>query len=205
MSLTSHSVSGLITLARGGDKDALDELLSRARSYLTVLARIQTDRRLRGKVDPSDIVQDVLCASFRGFPDFRGDNEPALLAWIRQILAHQIIDQLRRYQLSQKRDMSLERACLDDLEESSLRLATDLVQPGPDPSLLAEQREQSLLLADALERLPPLYRDVLIDRHIQGLKFAEIAEKSQRAVSTIEKRWMNAIQALRRQMKSVEE
>jgi RNA polymerase sigma-70 factor (ECF subfamily) len=70
---------------------------------------------------------------------------------------------------------------------------------------LAEQREQSLLLADALERLPPPYRDVLIDRHIQGLKFAEIAEKSQRAVSTIEKRWMNAIQALRRQMKSVGE
>jgi RNA polymerase sigma-70 factor (ECF subfamily) len=62
----------LLQQARAGHAPALGTLLERYRAYLSVLARVQIGRRLRGKVDESDVVQEAFLGAARDFPQFRG-------------------------------------------------------------------------------------------------------------------------------------
>lgn len=62
-------------------------MLERYRPYLLVLARMQINRRLQGKVDAADVVQEAFLAAHRDFTQFRGDSEAAFRAWLREILA----------------------------------------------------------------------------------------------------------------------
>ena len=89
-------LDGLLRLARNGDARALGRLLEMYRGYLKLLARLQIDRRLRGKADASDLVQETCLRAHHGFREFRGTTEPELLAWLRQILASRVLDLLRR-------------------------------------------------------------------------------------------------------------
>jgi RNA polymerase sigma-70 factor (ECF subfamily) len=61
--------------------------LERFRSYLRLLAEIQFDLRLRGKLDPSDIVQQTLLQAHQAEDQFRGTTAPERATWLRQILA----------------------------------------------------------------------------------------------------------------------
>ena len=57
--------------------------------------------------------------------------------------------------------------------------------------------ENSVLLADALERLPEPYRDVLIWRHLEGLSFADVAQRMDRSVDSVKHLWSRALEQLR--------
>src|SRR5678815_2568814 len=87
----------LLHEARGGSEAALGRLLDSYATYLTLLARMQIGRRLQGKVDPADIVQETFLDVHRQFPQFRGITEAEFLEWLRRILAGQIALVLRKY------------------------------------------------------------------------------------------------------------
>ena len=78
----------LFRSARAGDGDARGQLLECYRPYLALLARLQISRRLQGKVDASDVVQDVMLETHRNFDRFRGGSETEFVAWLRGILAN---------------------------------------------------------------------------------------------------------------------
>src|SRR5438552_18698210 len=99
----------LLVLARAGSGGALGQLLERYRSYLTLLARLQISRRLQGKVDAADLVQETFLAAHRNFVRFRGTTEAELVSWLRQILASRLAKLMRRYWGTQSRDVRLER------------------------------------------------------------------------------------------------
>src|SRR2546430_17613138 len=85
--MTRHDDSDLgplLASARGGDTPALGRLLERYRRYLGLLARLEIDRRLQGKVDPSDLVQEAFLEAHRDFRQFQGATEAELLGWLRQ-------------------------------------------------------------------------------------------------------------------------
>src|SRR5207247_3909194 len=112
-------VAGLMELARGGDSPALGQLLDGCRAYLTLLARVQIGRRLRGKVDPADLVQETFLEAHRGFARFRGTTEAELTAWLRQILACNLAHVVRRYYGTRRRDVRLECSLAAELDQSS--------------------------------------------------------------------------------------
>ena len=85
-SRTATPVPRLFAQAREGNPEALGQLLHLYRNYLTVLATTQLDRRLRRRLNPSDLVQDAMLAAYCDFAKFRGGSERELLAWLRQIL-----------------------------------------------------------------------------------------------------------------------
>ncbi len=190
----------LLSLARAGDGAALGRLLQSYRSYLRLLAQVQIDRRLRGKADPSDVVQDAYLYAQHAFGSFRGRTEWELLAWLRKILASKLHDLARRFCVAQLRDVRLERRLDDELEQSSAMMR-QLVAAGSSPSQRAVRRERAALVADALARLPQAYREVIVLRHMEGLSFGEIGRHMDRSEESVKKVWIRALSALRRSFK----
>src|SRR5262245_37340573 len=94
---TEEDRSRLIEQACRGEPGTLDRLLDSYRNYLRLLARTGIDRSLRGKADPSDLVQDALLKASQRFDQFRGTTESELAGWLRQVLARCLADMIRRY------------------------------------------------------------------------------------------------------------
>ena len=86
----------LLRLAQEGDRQALGQLLQLYGNYLLLLAQMQIGRRLQGKVDAADLVQETFLAAHRDFLQFRGTTEAELVSWLRRILAARLVDLVRR-------------------------------------------------------------------------------------------------------------
>jgi RNA polymerase sigma-70 factor, ECF subfamily len=203
-SVTETEIEQLLELARGGDRPALGRLLELYRGYLMLLARLQIGRRLQGKVDAADLVQDTFLEAYRHFAQFRGTVEAELVCWLRQILAGLLANLVRRYCGTQRRNPRLERDLADELDRSSRALDQSLAAPQSTPSQRASRREQAVLLADALGQLPDDYREVIILRHLEGLTFAEIAGRMGRSFDSVKNLWARALAQLRRSLGEID-
>jgi RNA polymerase sigma-70 factor (ECF subfamily) len=194
----SQHPSKLLARVRSGQVDLLGKLLQQYHGYLNLLARLKLEDDLQSKLDPSDLVQETFLDAHRDFDKFRGTTEAELMQWLRRILAFNIADQLRRYRGAQQRDVRLERTVEQDLDQSSVALgAVVLVANDTSPSGRAGHREEAALVADALEHLPPDYRDVLLLRNLKGLSFPEVASRMGRSVGSVQKLWMRALPQLK--------
>ncbi|WP_372895103.1 sigma-70 family RNA polymerase sigma factor [Stieleria sp.] len=206
--MSSHPLradpSSFLERARQGDEQALGALLQAYRPYLSLLARLKTDRALQSKLSDSDLVQETSLAAHRDFARFRGATEPELTAWLREIMAHVAANAVRDLN-RQRRDVHLERQLSDHLNHSSRTLERALVDPKPSPSQSAVRRERAVLLANALHRLPTDYREVLVMRELQEKPLAEVAELMGRTVNATQKLWARAVVQLRRLMQSQQE
>jgi RNA polymerase sigma-70 factor (ECF subfamily) len=190
----------LVAAARDGNAEALGQLLESYRRYLKLLAKLQIDERFQAKVDPSDLVQETFVNAHRDFGTFRGTTEKELMGWLRQILAGNFADHVRRRYGRQRRDVRPERSLHRELDRSSHALDRGLVLTQTTPSQIAARRERVVVLADALEGLPDDYREVLILRHFKGLKFPELAGRMGRTTKSVEHLWARAVAELRRQI-----
>ena len=188
----------MIQDVRAGTDADLGPLLDLYRNYLRLLARIEIGRRLQGKLDASDLVQETFLEAHRHFARFQGSSEPQLVSWLRQILAAKVANLLRHYLGTQGRDVRLERELAAELDNSSRMLGAELIAPLSSPSQRAVRREQAVLLANALERLPADYREVIVLRHLEGRSFPEIAQRMRRSVDSVQKLWLRGLSRLRR-------
>jgi RNA polymerase sigma-70 factor (ECF subfamily) len=188
----------LLGLARAGDGPALGQLLELYRRYLALLARFQIGRRLQGKAEPADLVQETFLDAHRDFPRFQGSTEAEFVAWLRRILAANLAGLVRRYLGTQRRNLRLERELVLELDQSAQGLDQCLVAPYSSPSQQAVRREQAVLLADALGQLPEHYREVIILHHIEGLSLSQVAQRMERTPDSVEKLWARAVIRLRR-------
>jgi RNA polymerase sigma-70 factor (ECF subfamily) len=161
------------------------------------------DSRLRGRVSPSDIVQDTFFEAHRDFKQFRGQSTAEFVSWLRRIVVHNILRVVEQHLLTEKRDVRRE-VSLEEigrrLEQSTARLETLLAVESDSPSRHAVEREHEVLLADALAELPPDYRDVIVLRHIEGLPFDRVAERMNRTVGAVRMLWLRALKRLREEL-----
>jgi len=187
----------MLHAARAGDTDSLGRLLAQYERYLALLARVQIGKRLQGKLDAADVVQETFLEAHRNFGRFRGGSEGQLIAWLRQILATKLAEVFRHYLGTQGRDVRLEREIAAGFDHSSVLLDRGLVAHQSSPSQQAARREQGVLLADALAQLPDDYREAIVLRHLEGLTFPEVAERMGRTLDSVNKLWMRALIKLR--------
>ncbi|MCM2368998.1 sigma-70 family RNA polymerase sigma factor [Aporhodopirellula aestuarii] len=190
----------LLSAARAGDRDALGRLLQWYGNYLTILATTQLDRRLRRRLNPSDIVQEAMLAAHQDFDDFRGETQAELLCWLRTILIHTLHQSFRKHVQVEKRDVRREVALetlSNRLHESAVNLAEMIPAKGPSPSAPMRAHERGVELANMLGKLKPDYRDVITMRVLQGLSFDEIAKRMDRNSGAVRMLWLRALAAFK--------
>src|SRR5262245_16197374 len=95
--------------------------LEHYRSYLRLLAQVRLDPRLRGKLDPSDMVQQTLLEAYQGLAAFRGRTAEEMAGWLRQILARNLANALRDFRRG-RRDVAREQGLDGLLHDSSARV-----------------------------------------------------------------------------------
>jgi RNA polymerase sigma-70 factor (ECF subfamily) len=179
----------------------LGELLETYRPYLSLLARLKADKRLRSRLSDSDLVQDTCLSAHRDFHRFRGRTEPEFTAWLREIMAHVTANYGRDHR-RQRRDVRLEQQLFNGLNQSSQLMDRSLADTNSSPSHRAVRRERAVLLANALGQLPADYREVLILRELEGQSLAEVAVRMGRTPNAVQKLWARALLQMRRLMQS---
>jgi RNA polymerase sigma-70 factor (ECF subfamily) len=187
----------LLAKARAGDVAARDELFARCRSYINLVARTQVESWMRTKVDASDLVQQTMLEAYRGFPQFDGGTEGEWLAWLRKILSHNTHDFIRRMRTEKRggaKEIPLQAG--DDSEG----FFHDPPSPDESPSQMLTGREREIALAQAIERLPTDYQEVILLRNLQKLPFDEVAERMGRTRGATQMLWSRAIQKLADEM-----
>jgi RNA polymerase sigma-70 factor (ECF subfamily) len=144
------------------------------RDYLLLLARARLNPRLRGRLDPSDVVQQTLLEAHRDAEQFRGRTPAERAAWLRQVLARNLANAARDH-TRDRRDVGRERSLQASLDESSAKLEAFLAADQSSPSQRADRGEQLVRLAAALAGLPDGQREAVELRHLHGWPLAEIA------------------------------
>ena len=152
----------LLAAARTGDRQALETLLERHQSQVYRFGV----KMCRDPEDAKDVLQDTLLAMARGVRDFRGAS--SISTWLYTIARSFCIKKRRRSKFAPEEERSLDT----DLAGEATRLAA----PGdsPDEALAGRQIERAL--EQAIGRLDPMYREVLLLRDVEGLTAPEVAE-----------------------------
>jgi len=194
----SGEALALLAKARVGDTAALGTLLEQYRGYLTLLARTQIGRRLQGKADAADLVQETFLQVHQHITGFRGTSQTEFLVWLRRILAAVISNHVRHYLGTRQRDARLEQALAVELDDTSGLFERGLVADCSTPSRHVAKGEALIELAAALEQLPADYREVIMLRHLEGLPFADVAERMGRSVASVQNLWVRALGRLKR-------
>lgn len=192
----------LLNQAREGDDHARDELFEKCRAYVGFMARSQMETWMNAKIDASDLIQQTMMDAHQGFDQFRGKSEAEWIGWLKKILQHNTVDFCRKYKGTEKRNANREVSFAQS--QSLFRGAAEPDGNEETPSEVIMRKENEILLADALSKLPDDYQEVIYLRNMQQLPFKEISEKMERSQGAIQMLWLRAIKQLQEQMQHVE-
>jgi RNA polymerase sigma-70 factor, ECF subfamily len=182
----------------GSDGDAA-AFLERFRAYLHLLARVQISGRLRGELDPSDVVQQTMLRAVQALNQFRGQTDAERAAWLRRILATTLANAVRDRGRA-KRDPSRTRSLEVAIDESSARLESLLAANDSSPSTKAVRNERLIALSESLEELPEAMREALVLRHCHGWDLPRIADQLGRSRAAVASLLRRGLERLRDRM-----
>src|SRR4051812_27773270 len=189
----------LLDAARNGDEDALAVLVERHRDRLERMVRLRMDRRLQGRVDPADVVQDAYLAVRGKFPQYSADPRLPFFLWLRLEVGQKLVDVHRFHLGTQMRDagleVSLHRGALPQV--TSLSLAEHLLGKLTTASHAAMRVELKLRVQEALNSMDAHDREMLILRHFEELSNAEAAEVLGIKPSAAVNRYVRALKRLK--------
>src|SRR5205823_10701386 len=161
----------LLDQARQGDATAVERLLALYREPLRRMIGLRLDPALAGRLDASDVVQDVLLEASRRLDDYLRNPAMPFHLWLRHIAKDHVIDAHRRHRRAQRRSLDREQpivpAALAD--HSSLELAGQLLDQERTPASAAIHHELQRRLSSAIADLEEDDREIILMRHREQL------------------------------------
>jgi RNA polymerase sigma-70 factor (ECF subfamily) len=200
------SEADLLLRLRGGDQPALAELYDRHREKLRRMVQIRIDPRLKGRVAPSDVLQEAYIDALKRFPHyFEKDGQP-FFGWLRLIVAQRLADLHREHLAAKKRDVrhELPFGHPNGAQGSAACLASCVAGALTSPSGAAARNEDVARLEASLLELDGVDREILLLRHFEELSNAETAAVLGLQAPAASKRYVRALARLRQIMEAME-
>jgi RNA polymerase sigma-70 factor (ECF subfamily) len=201
----SNDSGNLLRRAAAGDEAALAALWERHRARLRQMVRLRLDRRLQGRVDPSDILQEAFLDLASRLPDYARDRPMPTYLWLRLVTGQRLAQVHRQHLGAAMRDagreVSLYRGALP--QASSASLAAQLLGRFTTASQAAIRAERQLQLQEALNGMEALDREILALRHFEGLSNGESAEVLGLSKTAANNRYIRALGRLRNLLEHV--
>ncbi|MCA9048305.1 MAG: sigma-70 family RNA polymerase sigma factor [Planctomycetaceae bacterium] len=203
--MVTGNTSQLLLLAAEGNEAAREELFGRHRSRLRRFVAVRLDRRLQGRLDGSDILQDVYLEASRRLTEFQQRRPCSFYLWLRLICAERMVAGLRAHLRAGKRTVAREVAVnaqgVPTVDTDSMVL--QLLESGTSPSGVAMQEELRQQVSDVLNRLSAADREILVLRHFEQLTNVEAAEVLNITASTASSRYVRALKRLKQELSSI--
>ncbi len=180
-----HNTRQLVTLAKDGDEDALNQLCRVYTDRVRWMVRLRLSRELRPQLESMDLAQDVLMRALRGLGDFTYKNEGDLIRWLSRITQNALRDHVDRLHAG-KRDIRKEIPLQAQGQTTGGRrfgVAERLAST--TPSVIMSKREDLSKLEKAIDALKPEYRDVIILTKIEGLSYGEIGSRLNKSADAV--------------------
>lgn len=199
MTDTGTTTDDLLRRAKAGDQAALGTLFAHYRDRLRKMIRLRLDRRVHGRLDPSDVLQEAYLDLARRFPEYAAAPTVSFYLWLRALTGQRLIDLHRQHLGAQMRDagreVSLYHGALP--QASSASLAQQMLAGLTSPTQAAVRAERQLQLQEALNGMDPFDREVIVLRHFEELSNVETAQVLGIDTSAASKRYMRAIRRLK--------
>lgn len=205
MPADSSGVEELVGRVREGDARALAALFAGYRSRLRLMVRLRLDRRLQGRVDPSDVLQDAFLDITQRLSEYVAQPEMPFYLWLRLLTGQRLLALHRRHLGAQMRDagqeVSLYRGALP--QASSASLAAQLLGRLTSPTQAAVRAELQIKLQEALNELDPIDREILTLRHFEDLTNNETAALLGLQKAAASNRYVRALKRLKAVLKAI--
>lgn len=199
MSALDPNPEELLATARAGDRGALALLFDRHRERLERIVRLRLDRRLQGRVDPADVVQETYLAVSKKFADYAGEPKLPFFLWLRLETLQKLID-VHRFHLGAKmrtadQEVSLHQGGYPAV--TSVSLAEQLLGRLSTASQAAMRAELKIRVEEALNGMDTNDREMLVLRHFEELSNQEAAAVLGLSVTAACNRYVRALKRLR--------
>jgi RNA polymerase sigma-70 factor, ECF subfamily len=194
----------LLRRTGAGDRGARGALLDRHRERLLRMIALRLDPRLAARVDPSDVVQDVLAEADRRLDRYVRKRPLPFYPWLRQLAVDRLADQHRRHVRAGRRSVAREEQEPWSLpDESAMQLMDRLLAPGDSPSAAVRKDEVRDRVRAALEAMAEQEREVLILRYLEQLSAREVGAVLGIGEAAAKKRALRALLRLRELLKDL--
>jgi RNA polymerase sigma-70 factor (ECF subfamily) len=189
--------AALLARAAGGDVAAWGLLLGRHQNRLTAVASFRLDRRLRGRIDPADVIQEAFIAATNRRAEFFGQSAQPLFLWLRWMVGNTLLELHRHHLNVHMRDARREISDGAGLDSTRNALVAELTAGVTGPGTAAGHEEVKARLTEALDQMDPTDREVLALRHYEQLTSAEAAHVLGIQERAAAKRYLRALERLR--------
>ena len=150
----------LIARSLKQDSDAFGQLVER---YATVIVNLAY-RMVGDRTEAEDLAQETFVAAFKALPRFRADSK--FSTWLYRIAANKCKDWLR----AKRPGQGVQDVDVDEV------LDAGVAAEERTPERLLSQQQVAAQLDRAIQRLPPLYREAFVLKHVEGLSYEEMQE-----------------------------
>ena len=199
------SIEELLERVRNHDAEAVAEVFAHYRDRLRRMVRLRLDRRLQGRVDPSDVLQEAYLDVASRAAEYAAKPEMPFFLWLRMVTGQRLLEIHRRHLQTKMRDATQEVSLYGGAlpQANSMSLAAQLLGRLTTASAAAMRAELQIQLQQVLNSMEPIDREVLALRHFEDLSNDETAKTLQLSKSAASNRYIRALKRLKDDLSSI--
>ncbi|MFO0879498.1 MAG: sigma-70 family RNA polymerase sigma factor [Gemmataceae bacterium] len=188
----------------GTDLQVLGRIWDHYRDRLRRMVRLRLDRRLQGRLDPDDVLQEAFLDFRARAAEYAQQPDLPFFLWLRFLTGQRLQLVHRQHLGTQMRDagreVSLHRGAMP--QATSVSLAAQLLGRFTSVTQAVQRAEMQVLLQEAVNALDPIDREILALRHFEELSNDETARVLDLKPSAVSNRHVRALKRLRDVLKS---